>query len=320
MVKEPPITVVNKTPRTRTRKRTASSSAPAEKKYRKTTGGQRRTKKSNSPGKKEHSTPAWLYYLLMGVTATLFIAGFYYFFIRPYAYRWKPCYGAKAYGVCVPSGFSVHGFDVSLHQGRINWEKLQKTQQTPFPIQFVFMKASEGGDFSDTAFIRNFNHAREYGFIRGAYHFYNPKTDAEKQADFFIRSVHLEPGDLPPVLDIEKKGSDMDRLRNDLKIWLRKVEQHYRVKPILYTSYKFKTRYLNDSIFNTYPYWIAHYYVDSVRYEGQWKFWQHTDVGTLPGIDERVDLNVFNGTFEELKAMTIPAPDSSAYTSDTLHP
>ena len=30
MVKEPPITVVNKTPRTRTRKRTASSSAPAE--------------------------------------------------------------------------------------------------------------------------------------------------------------------------------------------------------------------------------------------------------------------------------------------------
>ena len=31
-----------------------------------------------------------------------------------------------------------------------------------------------------------------------------------------------------------------------------------------------------------------------------------TDVGRLPGIDEQVDLNVFNGSMEELKSMTIP--------------
>ena len=37
-------------------------------------------------------------------------------------------------------------------------------------------------------------------------------------------------------------------------------------------SYKFKTRYLDDSLFNAYPYWIADYYVDSVRYEGKWHF------------------------------------------------
>lgn len=169
------------------------------------------------------------------------------------------------------------------------------------------MKASEGGDFSDTTFIHNFAEARKHGFIRGAYHFYNPKTDANRQADFFIRSVELEPGDLPPVLDIETRSDDMDKLRKDLLIWLHRIEAFYRVKPILYTSYKYKTRFLNDSIFNTYPYWIAHYYVDSVEYQGPWKFWQHTDVGTLPGIQERVDLNVFNGTLEELQQMTIPA-------------
>ena len=126
---------------------------------------------------------------------------------------------------------------------------------------------------------------------------------------FFIRSVELEPGDLPPVLDIETRSDDMDKLRKDLLIWLHRIEAFYRVKPILYTSYKYKTRFLNDSIFNTYPYWIAHYYVDSVEYQGPWKFWQHTDVGTLPGIQERVDLNVFNGTLEELQQMTIPAKD-----------
>mgnify|MGYP000351794868 FL=1 len=212
----------------------------------------------------------------------------------------------KAYGVCLPYGFEVHGFDVSHHQGNIDWGELQKTQTSPFPVRFVFMKASEGGDFSDTAFIHNFDEARKHGFIRGAYHFYNPKTDASRQADFFIRSVKLESGDLPPVLDIEVRGENEKKLRHDLKIWLDKIEHYYRVKPILYTSYKFKTRYLNDSVFNSYPYWIAHYYADSVEYKGQWRFWQHTDVGRLPGIREEVDLNVFNGTLDELKRMTIP--------------
>ena len=249
--------------------------------------------------------PAWCRRLLAVLVVVAFVFSFYYFFIRPYAYRWKPCYGMKGYGVCMPVGYSMHGIDVSHYQGEINWKMLKQTRQGKFPVEFIFMKATEGGDFSDDRFVANFASAKVHGFIRGAYHFYNPKTDADQQADFFIRSVKLEPGDLPPVLDIEMKSKDVKKLQQDLKIWLRKVENHYGVKPIIYASYKFKTKYLNDSIFNTYPYWIAHYYVDSVRYQGEWKFWQHTDVGTLPGIDEKVDLNVFNGSFSELKNILI---------------
>lgn len=250
--------------------------------------------------------PAWARYLLAMLVVVVFVSGFYWFFIRPYAYRWKPCYGLKGYGVCMPHGYQVHGIDISHYQGDINWKMLKQTRQGQFPIHFIFMKATEGGDFPDDKFVENFDSARAHGFIRGAYHFYNPKTDAAKQADFFIRSVKLESGDLPPVLDIEKKGKDMKKLQQDLKVWLRKVEDHYGVKPIIYASYKFKTRYLNDSVFNTYPYWIAHYYVDSVQYQGDWKFWQHTDVGTLPGIDEKVDLNIYNGTTESLRSLLIP--------------
>ena len=254
---------------------------------------------------KKWEIPTWLYYVLMGVIVVLFSAVFYYFFIRPYAYRWKPCYGMKAYGICMPYGYQVHGIDISHYQGKIDWKMLTQTRQGQFPIHFVFMKSTEGGDFSDKNFVTNFDSAKAYGFIRGAYHFYNPKTDPIKQADFFINSVKLEAGDLPPVLDIEKKSRDMKILQKDLKIWLRKVENHYGVKPIIYASYKFKTRYLNDSVFNSYPYWIAHYYVDSVKYEGDWKFWQHTDVGTLPGISEQVDLNIFNGSLSDLDSLLI---------------
>ena len=261
-------------------------------------------RKPNKKANKE--MPAWCRRLLAVLVVVIFVFGFYCFFIRPYAYRWKPCYGMKGYGVCMPVGYQMHGIDVSHYQGDINWKRLEQTRQGKFPVQFIFMKATEGGDFSDDKFVANFDSAKVHGFVRGAYHFYNPKTDANKQADFFIRSVKLEPGDLPPVLDIEKKSKDVKKLQQDLKIWLRKVESHYGVKPIIYASYKFKTKYLNDSIFDTYPYWIAHYYVDSVRYRGEWKFWQHTDVGTLPGIDEKVDLNVFNGTSADLQKMLIP--------------
>ena len=258
------------------------------------------------PKKKENKEmPAWCRRLLAVLVVVIFVSGFYYFFIRPYAYRWKPCYGMKGYGVCMPAGYSMHGIDVSHYQGDINWKMLEQTRQGKFPVQFIFMKATEGGDFSDDKFVANFDSAKVHGFIRGAYHFYNPKTDANKQADFFINSVKLEPGDLPPVLDIEKKGRDVEKLQQDLKIWLRKVENHYGVKPIIYASYKFKTKYLNDSVFDSYPYWIAHYYVDSVRYQGEWKFWQHTDVGTLPGIEEKVDLNIFNGSFSDLKGLLL---------------
>lgn len=312
MVQESPLMPVSK-PRRNPAGRVKSPSAS-----RRTGGAGRKKKPAGKKGKRGKkrvwNMPEWLQYVAMGSVAALFVIGFYYFFIRPYAYRWKPCYGTKAYGVCLPAGYSVHGFDISHHQGDINWKELQKVQNAPFPVRFVFMKASEGGDFSDTTFIRNFDRARQYGFIRGAYHFFNPNTDAARQADFFIRSVKLEPGDLPPVLDIEKVGDNELELRKGVKTWLRLIERHYRVKPILYASYKFKERYLNDSIFNTYPYWIAHYYVDSVRYEGEWKFWQHTDGGTLPGIREQVDLNVFNGTLDELKRMTI-LPDSAFHKS-----
>ncbi|MBQ8224484.1 MAG: glycoside hydrolase family 25 protein [Bacteroides sp.] len=254
----------------------------------------------------QRTMPAWQRYLLSFLLILCFSAGFYWFFIRPYAYRWKPCYGLKGYGVCMPCNFDVHGIDISHHQGEIDWEQLSTDKNLKFPIHFIFMKATEGGDYADNTFTYNFEQARTHGFIRGAYHYFTPQTDPLKQAEYFISNVALQAGDLPPVLDVEVKGRKTpEELKAAVRTWLQRVEQHYGIKPILYTSYKFKERYLNDSIFNTYPYWIAHYYVDSVRYQGKWHFWQHTDVGTVPGIDEKIDLNVFNGSLEELTSLTL---------------
>lgn len=274
--------------------------------HRKTTSPKRSRTSTSKKGRHIYVMPTWVRNILAIIIVGCFSAAFYYFFIRRYEYRWKACNGRKEYSVCIPCGYDVHGIDISHYQGRIDWDLLLQNKDTDFPLYFIFMKATEGGDHGDDTFKANFEEARKRGFIRGAYHFYNPKTDAGKQADFFIRTVDLDSGDLPPVLDVEDAGKKSKKeLQISLKKWLDKVESHYGVKPILYTSYKFKTRYLDDSTFNSYPYWIAHYYVDSVKYKGKWNFWQHTDIGSVPGIDEDVDLNVFNGTLDELKEMTI---------------
>ena len=207
-----------------------------------------------------------------------------------------------------PKGYTVHGIDVSHHQGVINWELL-RNQATidDCPVAFAFIKATEGSDMVDPQFKKNFQEARKYGIMRGAYHFYRTTTPAKQQAEHFIRNVELLPGDLPPVLDVEThpQGISAEDFRQGILEWLARVEQHYGVRPILYTYHSFHQQFMNDPVFNLYPYWIAHYYVDSVRYKGAWAFWQHSDSGQLPGIKEKVDLNIFNGTYADLERLGI---------------
>lgn len=258
--------------------------------------------------KKSKETPTWLRNLLAIGMICVVGAAFYFLFVNPYSFRWKPCYGFKGYGVCLPCSYQVHGIDISHYQGKVDWPSLSQAQNDPeFPLRFVFLKATEGGDLIDDTFQQNFQSAKDFGFVRGVYHYFIPTTDARKQAQFFINQVKLQPGDLPPVLDVEvsPKRKDQQQFTQNVKTWLDVVEAYYGVKPILYASYKFREKYLNDTIFNRYPYWIAHYYVDSVQYQGRWDFWQHTDAGTVPGIKEQVDLDVFNGNLEELLQLTL---------------
>ena len=250
--------------------------------------------------------PGWAWWMGGAAVLAVYIYFFYYIFVGPFGFRWRALYGDVSY----PEGYEIHGIDISHHQGKIDWQELKdKGVIDKFPIRFVMIKATEGASQIDENFRENFYQAREHGFTRGAYHFYSVHSSAADQARFFISKVKLENGDLPPVLDVEhkpKKQTD-EQFKASVLEWLQIVERHYGVKPIIYTYYKFKTRYLNDPIFDDYPYWIAHYYVDQVEYDGPWKFWQHTDVGRLPGIKGDVDFNIYNGSFYDLRKLTIGA-------------
>ena len=253
--------------------------------------------------------PSWSYWLGGAGIVAVYLYFFYYFFVGPFGFRWRALYGDVSY----PEGYEIHGIDISHHQGQIDWDELKDNGTINHcPIRFVMIKATEGATQTDRNFRDNFYQARENGFTRGAYHFYSVHTPAEQQAYHFIKTVDLENGDLPPVLDVEHKPKSQsdEEFKNSVLKWLRLVEKHYQVKPIIYTYFKFKTRYLNDSIFDQYPYWIAHYYVDSLEYQGPWKFWQHTDVGRLPGVKGNVDFNIYNGSYYDLRQMTIGSQET----------
>lgn len=205
----------------------------------------------------------------------------------------------------MPAGHSVYGIDVSRHQGDIDWDTLKNGNHPDAPISFVYIKASEGSDFKDIKFKENFENARKHGFIRGAYHYFSTTSSGIAQAHLFISMVKLSSGDLPPVLDIEEKPKNKKKYIEEVKIWLKKVEEHYGVKPIIYASSKYKKKYLDDPFFKEYPSWVAHYYIPELNKGEEWLMWQCSDLGVLPGIKEKVDINIFNGSKKQLEKLLI---------------
>ena len=128
----------------------------------------------------------------------LYVWLFYYFFVGPMGFRWRALYGDAKY----PEGYEIHGIDISHYQGKIDWDELQNGMIEGCPIRFIIMKSTEGASRLDDTFYDNFENAREYGFIRGAYHFWTNKSSAREQAYWFLKKVHLQDGDLPPVISI----------------------------------------------------------------------------------------------------------------------
>ncbi|WP_044510603.1 glycoside hydrolase family 25 protein [Hymenobacter sp. DG25B] len=201
-------------------------------------------------------------------------------------------------------GYSVHGIDVSAYQGHIDWPRVAANN-----VRFAFIKATEGVTLRDPRFPRNWREARKAGVFCGAYHYFQPNYDGAQQANLFVRTVPLQPGDLPPVLDVEAPDfHDVAVMRRNIATWLRLVERHYGARPILYSNYSFYRRYLAGH-FDEYPLWLAHYEVaQPALAREKWIIWQHSDESYVPGIRGTVDFNVFQGNYNSLLALRLAAP------------
>jgi lysozyme len=197
------------------------------------------------------------------------------------------------------------GIDVSEYQDDINWDEVKEIEGN-FPIEFIFIRSTVGNDRRDYKFKKYWAKAKANKFICGAYHYYRPNENSIEQANNFIKNVTLKKGDFPPVLDIEKlpKEQSIDRLKVGLQRWLDVIEEHYGVKPIIYSSESYYNDFLKED-FSDYPFWIANYTAFYSDIDDDWSAWQVSENGKVKGIKGRVDVNIFNGTSLDLKELLI---------------
>lgn len=213
----------------------------------------------------------------------------------------------ESFNIKIPKKYSIHGIDVSYYQGKINWKKVKAMEEDDVKVSFAFIKATEGILRVDPYFQRNWREAPKAGIKVGAYHFFRPQKSGLWQANFFLQTVSLESGDLPPVVDIEGlDGVSPEQMRKELNAFIIQVETKTKVRPIIYSGLKFYKRYLMG-YYNDYPFWVAHYYQPKLKLDSaNYKFWQHSDKARINGINHVVDFNAFNGDSLAFTKMLIP--------------
>ena len=204
-----------------------------------------------------------------------------------------------------PAQANIQGIDVSKYQGEIDFTKIKTAG-----ISYVFVRASEGNTYQDVNFKVNFNNAKAAGLTVSAYHFYESNDAPDTQLKNFTKMVTLSPGDLQPVVDIEKLHMQDDtNLMKNLMTYLTGLETHYGVKPIIYTGLNFANQYVTQ--FSEYPLWLAEYEVSSPTVPSGWKdwtFWQYSQAGTVDGIEGNVDVDKFNGDLISFSKLLIKKP------------
>lgn len=187
------------------------------------------------------------------------------------------------------------GIDVSNHQGDIDWEMVKNSG-----VEFAFIRIGYGHNreakiMEDEKFRKNLEGARNAGLKVGLY-FYSYATEiweAEEQANWIVKTLNGEKIDLPIVFDYETWKSFPTYNINIVD--LNKVAK--RFLDILhdngYEGMNYSSKYYLNTIWNLseYPTWLAHY-VSKTNYDKDFKVWQFSNTGEVPGINGFVDLDV----------------------------
>lgn len=219
----------------------------------------------------------------------------------------------------------AHGIDISHHQTVFDVNANRED------IQFIIIRASNG-TVKDKRFDQFVVDIAEVP-VRGAYHYFrsehspvNPSKTYrwQDQADFFLKCVN-DRGFHFFALDIEQafiQGvPDNERspeFAADAEKWMRYVEKKTGKPVLLYTNpdkYEHWLMPFGDWM-EEWPLWIAQYWDPPRRNKRpslpkgvtEWRFYQYS-ADTPPngrgkefGVDTKnVDLNVFNGTVEDLR-------------------
>lgn len=186
------------------------------------------------------------------------------------------------------------GIDVSIWQGTINYEKVANSG-----VEIVYIRSSEGNSFVDPYYLRNYNNAKQNGLKVGFYHYLTATTEQEaiEQADFFVSLVGGLEADCRLAMDFEQfNGLNIEEINNVSLTFLQRVEEKSGKEVVIYSDTYNAINTFSEELAIKYPIWIAEYDVEEPENNGKWNSWvgfQYSDIGEVPGIDAKVDLDYF---------------------------
>lgn len=207
--------------------------------------------------------------------------------------------------MCAP-GPTLNGIDVSEYDDAVDW-----TTAKGSGISFAFIRVSDGLAFPDSKFDTYWPAARAAGVVRGPYQFFEPDVDPIQQADTLLAKAALEPGDLPPVLDIETAdGLSTAEVMASVHAWIEEVTNAIGRPPIVYAGLYSWPSITGGADVTTSPLWIPQYTTaacpDIPDPWTSWLFWQHSDTGVIAGVtSSQLDLDVFSGSAADLQAFAL---------------
>lgn len=195
----------------------------------------------------------------------------------------------KAYAI------ETNGIDISSHNGYVDYNSVKASN-----ISYVYIKATEGVDWQDYSYNRNYLGAKAAGLKVGFYHFFSNYTSPTEQAIDFYNTIKDKPYDLLPCLDIETNRLEVGKteMSNRALEFLQEFEKLSGQRCVVYTGSYFGQDLLDYRVYQ-YPLWIAHYKNwGSPRIPSGWKNnyvgWQFSENGSINGINGDVDLNEFS--------------------------
>lgn len=209
-----------------------------------------------------------------------------------------PVLGAGMYN---HSNVKAYGIDVSAWQGDIDWATAKNY------IDFAIIRAGYGINYTgydDNKWYRNVEMCERYGIPYGVY-LYSYATDlddANSEADHLLRLLSGHRPSYPVYIDMEE-AKTLPAGRNMLINIASTVCERIKAAgytPGVYANLNWWRNYLNDSRFDNYERWVAQYNY-RCDYDGDYRIWQYSSKGSVPGIAGYVDMNY---DYEEISEST----------------
>lgn len=199
----------------------------------------------------------------------------------------------KVYAFGPSSNTIYNGIDISAWQNIIDFNEVKSDG-----IKIVYIKSSEGTDYIDPYFERNYQKAKERDLYIGVYHYVRARNveEAIQEADFFYSVIKEKELDCKLAMDFESFGSLSKQQINNIALnFLERLKKITNMEVLVYSNTYTATNIFSKEIAK-YPLWIAQYGVSKPSSNGNWDSWvgfQYTSTGNVKGIAGNVDRDKF---------------------------